>query len=242
MSTRLHRSTIFLITLWIIDVVLITLHFFHRLAIRGIIHSDFLINSIFSMSEEGQLPDLFQYVKELAIVAILVFIALQGKRMYAIWAAIFGYILLDDIAEIHERIGYIFEDKMPQIASMDPAEVAQTGFLVLVSGILFGVALLMIWRNRDKQRQACLHLTILLAIAAFFGVGVDMLQGLIMNRFGISGIVKIVEDGGEMLIISVILWYTYRIAFESIPNINFARLIPVRLKARYVRPLSSTLD
>ncbi len=218
-----RNSTIFLVALLTLDVILIGLHFLHRLAYRGILESAFLSNTIFSMSEEAKLPDLYQYLKQLAIVLLLVYVARNKNRIFIIWAAIFGYLLIDDVVQIHETIGHVLGKIMPQIGIgiIDPSEVAQEGFLILLALVLFGVSLLVIWRSQGEARQISIYLMALLALAAFFGVGVDIIQSFVMDIFGISGIVKIVEDGGEMLIISIILWYVYRLTFETVPKINF---------------------
>ncbi|MCB9419709.1 MAG: hypothetical protein H6667_07890 [Ardenticatenaceae bacterium] len=216
-----RRSTVVLVSLLALDLILIGFHILHRLTFRGILQSSLFSNPIFSMSEEAKLPDLFQYLKQLAIVLILLYEAKHEHRIYVIWAAIFGYLLIDDVVQIHERIGNTFQNRLPPIASLQPSEVAQSGFLVLLAFIMFGISLLVIRRTQGNNHLASIHLTILLAVAAFFGVLVDFVQGIVMNLFGISGVIKVVEDGGEMLIMSVILWYVYRLSFETIP---FSRL------------------
>ena len=216
-----RRSTILLVSLFIIDIILITLHFLHRLALHNVIHSQFLSNTIFSMSEEAKLPDLFQYLQQFVIVLLLLYSAMKKHKIYLAWAAIFGYLLLDDEFQFHENIGYAFAHLAPHIGNIDPSEVAQEIFLVLLAIVLFGVSLLIIWRTKGESHIVSIHLTILLAAAAFFGVAVDIVQSFIGDHYGIAGIVKIVEDGGEMLIMSVIVWYVYRLAFETIPMPDF---------------------
>lgn len=228
-----QRSSLLLVSLLTLDVILISLHFLHRLAFRGILHSAILSNTIFSMSEEAKLPDLFQYLKQLAIVLLLLLYAVRRKqRVFVAWAAIFGYLLIDDVIQIHEGIGFALQNYVPQIATINPADVAQSGFLILLSIVLFGISLLIIWQTRGENRWVSIHLMILLAVAAFFGVLVDIVQGMVMNIFGISGTVKIVEDGGEMLIISIILWYVYRLTFETIPDIWLDRILPLPFQKR----------
>lgn len=220
-----RRSTVLLVILLTVDVILISFHFLHRLTYRGIIQSAIFSNTIFSMSEEGKLPDVYFYLKQFAIILLLLYVARKKERVYAVWAGIFSYLLLDDVFWIHERLGFIFQDFAPQIGHVDPAEIAQSGYLVLLSIFLFGISLLIIWRTKGEPRLVSIYLTGFLAAAAFFGVFVDMIQGVVMDMFGISGIVKIVEDGGEMMIFSFIVWYVYRLAFETIPIIHYKRFL-----------------
>jgi hypothetical protein len=235
-----HRnSTIFLAVLLAVDVILIGLHFLHRLVYRGIFESAILSNTMFSMSEEAKLPDLFYFLKQLAIVLLLLYVARKTSRIFIIWAAIFGYLLIDDVVQIHETIGFAFGNVMPQIGTIAPSEIAQIGFLVLLGLVLFGVSLLIIWRSEGETRQISIYLMALLGLAAFFGVGVDIVQSFVMDIFGVSGVVKVVEDGGEMIIISFILWYVYRLAFETVPKINFDPILLLYKKISH-KPLTET--
>jgi hypothetical protein len=226
MINNSRRSTVLLAILLIVDVILISFHFLHRLAIRGIIQSALFSNTIFSMSEEAKLPDIYFYLKQFAIILLLLYVSRKKARVYAAWSLIFSYLLFDDIFMIHERLGFIFQDIAPPIGNIHPAEIAQSGYLVLLAVFLFGISLLIIWRTKGEPRLVSIYLTGFLAAAAFFGVFVDIVQGIVMDMFGISGIVKIVEDGGEMMIFSFIVWYVYRLAFETIPIIRYQRILP----------------
>lgn len=223
-----RSSTILLAFLLSVDLVLISFHFLHRLTYNGILPPSIFSNTIFSMSIEAQLPDIFQFLKQLGIVLLLLYVS-RKEHVYRIWAAIFAYLLLDDLFLIHESVGFALEAYAPQIGSIARSEVAQIGYLFLLSIVMFGIALLMIWRTRGKVRLVSIYLTFLLAVAAFFGVFVDLIQSVVMDIFGISGIVKIVEDGGEMIIFSFILWYVYKLAFETIPIIHFNHIFKFKL-------------
>lgn len=225
MINNSRRSTVLLAILLTVDVILISFHFLHRLTYRGIIQSALFSNTIFSMSEEAKMPDVYFFLKQFAIICLLLYVSRKKERVYAVWAVIFSYLLIDDIFKIHERLGVMFQGLAPQIGHVGPAEIAQSGYLVLLSIFLFGISLLIIWRTKGEAQLVSIYLTGFLAAAAFFGVIVDMIQGVVMDMFGISGIVKIVEDGGEMIIFSFILWYVYRLAFETIPVLNYKRIL-----------------
>ena len=227
------QSTLLLVSLLLIDTILITLHFFHRLAFHHVIYSPFLSNTIFSMSEEAKLPDLFQYLKQFAIVLLLLYTAIKKDKIYWAWTAIFAYLMLDDELQFHENIGFAFGYIAPHIGNIDPSEFIQEIFLVFLSVVLFAAALFIIWRAKGEARIASIHLTILLAAAAFFGVFVDIIQSIVGEHYIFSGIIKIVEDGGEMLIISVIVWYVYRLVFETIPLIDFTPATLLHTKTRF---------
>lgn len=231
MFKNIRRSTGLLMVLLLLDTILIGFHLLHRLTFRGLLPPSIFSNTIFSMSEEAKLPDLFFYSKQVVIIALLMYVAWAKGRVYSVWAVIFSYLLIDDVVQIHERFGYALAAYTPQIGPVVPSEVAQFGFLVLLALVLFGVSLLIIRRTRGETCLISIHLMCFLALAAFFGVLVDMVQGFVMDISGISGVIKIVEDGGEMVIFSFILWYVYRLAFDVIPKMYFDRLLP-RLKIK----------
>lgn len=226
-TSKLKRSTYLLIALLVIDIVLILLHTFHRLTVRGLITSDLFRSELLSMSVPGMIPDIFQYGQQLAVVILLLVAAFGNDSwIYGIWATAFSYILVDDMFELHERVGYALEEGgVPTIAGLPGAEVGQMLFLAAVGGLIFVIAGLLIWKGRGEARRASIHLSLLLFVAAFFGVGADLVQGFVMEIRYVSGLVKIIEDGGEMLIMAVIVWYSYRLAFEQIPDLDLARRV-----------------
>ena len=57
----------------------------------------------------------------------------------------------------------------------------------------------------NLEKQISKHFLILIFILAFFGVFVDMLHIAIPFWKEIWGLI---EDGGEMMIMSIIVWYT----------------------------------
>lgn len=231
-NNSVRHSTYLLVALIVVDTILILLHTFHRLTVRGLITSDLFRSELLSMSVPGQLPDVFQYAQELAIVILLLSAFIIRERLaYAIWAVAFSYILVDDIFELHERVGYYLAQSLdfPEIIGLPPGEVGQMLFLAVMGLILFTVAILLILTHTGQARQVSVSLTLLLLAGAFFGVGVDLVQGFVMEIRGISGLVKITEDGGEMLIMALGVWYTYRLAFEEVPDFRFVqRFIGVR--------------
>lgn len=232
---RFRPSTYLLAGLIFIDVVLILLHTLHRLTVRGIIRSDLFANPILSMSVPGMLPDIFQYGQELAVVVLLLFAFYRrGRAAYVIWAVAFGYILVDDVFELHERAGYWLEARLGlhNLGALPGSEEGQMLFLAAIGLLLFTVSLLLIWKSGAEVRRVSIDLSMLLLVAAFFGVGVDFVQGFVMDIRGISGLVKIVEDGGEMVIMAIVAWYSYRLAFEEIPDFGLSQLVRRRPSGR----------
>ena len=77
-----------------------------------------------------------------------------------------------------------------------------SGFILLTS---IGVSLLF---TDNYVKQTSKHLFFLLIMLAFFGIFVDMLHEALPWAKTIMGLI---EDGGEMIVISITVWYTFGI-------------------------------
>lgn len=189
--------------LWILlgaDVVFIGLY-----AIYGL--TEVLTDPRFGLIEDWSYGESFNYLKELSIVVLLVFMAFRRRSYaYLVWAAVFTYILADDSTQIHERMGEIFAAGLGFTAvnswrAVDFGELLWFGLsgTVMLSGIYWGYRI-----GGRAEREMATMLGLLLLALAFFGVALDMpvirATGLLDKAWGAA------EDGGEMLVLSVILW------------------------------------
>jgi len=168
----------------------------------------------FSIKEDQGLAEAFQYVKELWIALIFFWLVIKRRR-YALvgLALLFAYFLLDDMVEIHEKLGdlaaglfvnFPLLSRFPNLASDDFGELFAAGLLGL-----FFVAIISYpyWRSTASTRQIFHTIFALLAVFLFFAIGVDFLNGF-FNSPVIREMFGLVEDGGEMLAMSMICWYS----------------------------------
>lgn len=195
-------------TLWVLAVVLLADVAFvqlHRLHLQG------YLDSRFSLEVERSASEYYQHGKELlaAILAALLY-ARRRDALYLCWAGLFGYLLLDDALQVHERIGALMAAQwLPtQVLSLEARFVAE----LVVSGsagLAFLVALAASWRHGTPGGQGLsIRLLAALAVLAAFGVAADALHSIVTSnpwhyRLGM------LEDGGELLAMSVILWLVF---------------------------------
>jgi len=81
-----------------------------------------------------------------------------------------------------------------------------TAALFLTSLILFYV------RGSGAFKQVTRHLLLLLLTLAFFGIFVDMLHSAVKMAkmaWKVRYLLGVVEDGGEMVVMSFIAWYVF---------------------------------
>lgn len=167
---------------------------------------------ILSLTTDQSIPETYQYIKELWIFLILGFSFFTKKDfIYLFWSLLFLFFLLDDFIGIHETIGKVLVQKlelMPKfyLRSQDFGEI----LVVLIVGFVFALMLLLAFiksKNEGKRTSKILFLLVLLLV--FFGVGIDMLHSASdhLSRY-LYKILALIEDGGEMIVMSLILWYT----------------------------------
>jgi hypothetical protein len=153
--------------------------------------------------------EAFQYIKEFWIAGLLAFISFRTRKFFFFaWSLLFLYFLLDDSLSIHEKLGNTLSGYLA-FATQFKLEANDLG--ELIASAFFGFVLLSIiglstYLSSRKIKLISLDLAILLGVLIFFGVGMDVLHAIARSIPG-SGILTLVEDGGEMMAMSLICWY-----------------------------------
>lgn len=130
---------------------------------------------------------------------------------YVSWLLLFILMLLDDSLKFHERFGsWVIEkfDYQPMfgLRAQDLGELTYVG--------IFGIILLFFlvggyYYGDQKYRKTTIDLGLLFAVFLFFGIGVDMIHEFMdHNRYTLLTLI-LLEDGGEMVVLSLFVWYLY---------------------------------
>lgn len=141
--------------------------------------------------------------------------AIKRKHLvYFAWSLLFLYFLLDDSLQIHERLGsdlanYFEFQSVYQLRALDYGELVVSMFFGVFLFSFIGFSYLY---SDSTAKLVSKHLFILVMFMVFFGVLVDMVHSAIPWGKSISGLI---EDGGEMMIMSVILWYVFDLELSS---------------------------
>jgi hypothetical protein len=194
------------------DVVFMTLHVLHT-------SSGFFTDRQFSLAHERGFAETFQYLKEGWISVILLSFSLKTPNLlYLAWAGLFGYLLVDDLFQIHERLGFELGNHfgLPVMFSLRPqdlGELAVSGSAAAFFSVLIGVGH---YRANPSARSISRSVLVLVLTLAFFGVVVDTIHAMVSHPIG-QLVLDIAEDGGEMLVMSVILWFVFR-SFHGLPS------------------------
>ncbi|MFC2107144.1 hypothetical protein ACFLRY_02290, partial [Bacteroidota bacterium] len=193
-----------LILLIVTDLVFVLLHL--MLAFRVFYLPEF------SLEMDLGYPEIFQYVKELWIVILFILIIYKSKNFaYVSWSFLFLFFLLDDSMKLHENFGYYFADtfNIQSIIGLRPNDIGEMvffgiiGMIILLNLILFYRFSCVSFRNHSKNIFALILLLI------FFGLFIDMLHIIVNVSYRINQLFGTIEDGGEMIVMSLILGYVY---------------------------------
>lgn len=207
MNRRLLNNgyLVFLGMLLCTDFVFIVLHLVHT-------YTPYIPSGIYSIEQDKGHAEVFQYTK-LFWIAILLTVAVikEASLTNFSWLLLFGYVLFDDALSLHENLGLAASNLLAFSGGLglrprDWGELLVTGIIGCL--LLLPIALAYV-RGSAAERAYTRTLGLLLVLLALFGVGIDMLHSLTgVDLWGL------VEDGGEMLVVSGVLYYIFRHCFD----------------------------
>lgn len=213
--------------LWLLlatDLVFIGLYFVYMAGLSSDGH--------FLIEEDRSYGELFQYIKEFWIMLMFGMLLIKCRRLvYGVGLFLFSYLLLDDSLQLHENIagflvrsaGWHLGDKQFGLRYQDYGEILVTG---TVGGWFILLLALAYKRGAKGVRRVCKHIVVFCFALAFFGVFVDMLN-IVMQAFPVmAASMNVLEDGGEMLVMSVMAWYTYALLDQQLPDKGVRALVP----------------
>lgn len=174
--------------------------------------------SSYSLGVDAGYPELFQYAKWLAIVLLLT--GMAASRKFAAltpWIFVFAYFLIDDSLRVHELIGAQFEEHFSfpvpfGLRMQDVGELTATAGFAMVLAVPFAVTF---FKGAFKLNMLTLALIASVLSVAFFGVLVDMIAISFDGGRYSELFFLILEDGGEMVVASLTVWFVFLSAQSS---------------------------
>lgn len=215
----------FLILLIAADMFFVALHLLHAvgpgpLYSRGIISPQWLAPEVFSfwrlsLESDGGFAEMSQYAKTSCIL-ILLFGLFRGGlgKAYLFWALMFGFVLADDIFQIHENLGAWIAAVLhyPAVWKLEPKDLGEITVMSSV-GLCFVLWLAPAYRSSTATtKRSCRNLAILLLLLGSFAGIADMIHAAFHSSWAANTLLSLVEDGGEMLVMSTTLWYVCLLA------------------------------
>jgi hypothetical protein len=159
----------------------------------------------------------------------------KSKFLYFNWAAVFGYMLLDDCGEIHEKLGLKIGSYLHFVP---PFGLRTQDFGELAVFIIFGFVLLLpllvcFYMSDENERMVSKYLFAMLIAFGVFGIFFDMLNMIIVGMRSsplLEQITAVLEDGGEMIIMSIIVWFVFSLSSVNANIQQFYFKLPFKPK------------
>ncbi|MEO0940712.1 MAG: hypothetical protein AAFY30_04025 [Cyanobacteria bacterium J06642_12] len=166
------------------------------------------LSDVWSIARDSSYAEWFQYVK-LGYVAIASFYlySLFRRWFYCAFGVLFTLILADDALVLHEGIGQSLAASLN--VSEPVAEVLFVGFACLPP-LLFILYEFVRFRS-IYERKFAFEMIVALSVFALLGVGLDFVGDQFSEEASSTrAILDAIEDFGEMVVLSAIVWLTYR--------------------------------
>lgn len=190
----------------ITDLAFVILHLLYR-------YTGTISSGLYSLSRDRGYAEFFQYTKELWVTALLLAIALKRRKaLFAVLALVFFFLLVDDAFQFHEGVGQLLAGlfNLPAGLGLESKDIGEL-VVFAVGSVLIALAVAIFYFLADSGTRATTRYLIgLLLFFGAFGVVVDLIHSMI-TYIHLARVVTIIEETGEMLVMSVITWYVFRL-------------------------------
>lgn len=165
-----------------------------------------------------QNANVYHLVKLFWIIILLAFILKSTKYSgYVSWILTFVFLLLDDALLLHQtvgdRIAYNFGTYLPPDLGL-PSRFFELAVLAIAGLLLLVVVAWTFLHGPGEFRKVSNDLLLFIAALVFFGLIVDLATAIKLGSAAVLGLV-IVEDAGELVIDSLIVWYVFLLAIHN---------------------------
>jgi len=169
-------------------------------------------NPLYELGRDRGYPELFQYLKWLWIIILLIYVSASSRSLrYIAWGLVFTYFLCDDAFSIHEKIGKHLAENLTLTPPFG-LRLRDLGELAVSAAAGVILSSVVIWTyvpGSQSFKKFSQDMLLLILVLAFFGVVVDMVDIAIEWGWTVEVILSVIEDGGEMLVASLIAWYVF---------------------------------
>jgi hypothetical protein len=173
---------------------------------------------MYSLGTEGGYPELYQYLKWFWMAALMARQSLNLRSWsYGTWGLLFAYLLFDDALAIHEILGARLAGSLAltPFLGAKPQDLGELIVTAAAGSILLGSILIAYWRAGAPIRRFSLDMALLLCGLAFFGIAMDLVHSALGENDWVNLMLVVFEDGGEMLVASVMLWFVFLHSHEK---------------------------
>lgn len=162
--------------------------------------------------------DVYHLVKLFWIIILLAYVLkLTRYSGYVSWIVTFVFFLLDDALLLHQNIGDWIANNFDAYLPPDlglPARYFELAVLATAGMLLLVVVAWAYLHGPGEFGKVSNDLLLFIAALVFFGLIVDLATAIKLGSIVMFGLV-IVEDGGELVIDSLIVWYVFLLVIRN---------------------------
>lgn len=166
----------------------------------------------------GTALEVYHLIKLFWIVVLFVYLLKVTQFPgYVSWLFVFTVMLIDDAFLIHQKVGLQVANRLDTILPAGLNLPPRLFEFIVLAAIGFILLLIVAWAyfyNTSTFRKIAHDLLIFILALFFFGVIVDLAAALNLGHGVIMGFV-ILEDAGEMVVLSLILWYVFLLTIRK---------------------------
>lgn len=238
MKLATHKQSLYLFTLLVAaDLAFIALGIIHECGLNKLadvcvaVHLD----DYFAITRDRGYAEAFQYLKEYWLIILFGFLAIQRNiKVYLSLVFFSTYLLLDDALGIHEIAGEIIGEKLHFVTFLNvrAQDFGELAFFAVIGTIFFLWFSVSYKLSSSQERKIFKSLIRLLCCLALFAIVVDVIHMMFDNSVFWKAAVGIVEDGGEHIVMSLIISFVWSVVTTNISH-NIA--ITEKKKIAYTR-------
>jgi hypothetical protein len=162
--------------------------------------------------------NVYHLIKLFWVIVLFAFVLKLTKCVgYVSWILLFTYLFLDDALLLHQRVGdYVsdyFDAYFPYSLGLPP-RYFELAVLALAGIILLAIVAWAYFHSPHIFRKISIDVLLLIAALVFFGLIVDLAVAVKLGSAFIFGL-GFVEDGGELVVDSLILWYVFLLVIRN---------------------------
>jgi hypothetical protein len=167
------------------------------------------------LRNDGGYGEFLQYVKSGWGALLLVVACGRLRRPLLLgWAAALVYLLLDDLLRLHETYG----SELAKLLGLQKrwgessGDLGEMLYLGGVGFVLLGIAVVLHLLSGPAARRTSWRLAGLFGALVVVGVGLDAAHVLVEGPSLLDTLLSIMEDGGELVVLSFIVAYSLYLA------------------------------
>ncbi|ACQ80070.1 hypothetical protein Bcav_1814 [Beutenbergia cavernae DSM 12333] len=171
----------------------------------------------FDLGVDRGYAEFFQYLKVAwsAVLSVLLWTKVKSV-VFLVWALVFTVYVTDDWFQLHERAGAELAARFPDVpAAWHVGELLLTGAVGLVLVVL-------VWwtyrRAAPEGRGVSRTLAVLMSALVAVGILLDAVHHILLPGAAFDVPLTTLEDGGELLLMSVVVAYLLATTFVRLPG------------------------